>query len=153
VVAVGAPSRPSDDVYGARLQRITAYRLVAAQLITTIGIAGVLLIFAETRTAYSALAGGLACVIPNAYLATRMFGAAPTGSPVRLLLSIYIGEAMKLGLTLALLIVALLWLGTRPLPTFATYVAMIAVNWVALLWPDPARPPPGRASGSHLQAK
>lgn len=71
--------------------------------------------------AYSALLGGLACVIPNAFLALRLFLAKRDAREV--LLAAWIGEIGKFALTVIIFIVIFsLVRPIAPLPLFAGFI-------------------------------
>lgn len=87
--------------------------------------------------AYSALLGGLCCVIPNAYLAFRLV--APRRDPgARALLSAaYIGELGKLALTLlAFGTVFVLVKPLAPLPLFAGFIGCQLATFAGLFMRD-----------------
>ena len=79
-------------------------------------------------SAYSALLGGLTCVIPNAFLALRL--AVPRRDPGAgaLVNAAYIGELGKLGLTV--LMFSLVFTLVRPLAAGALFVGFIAAQLV-----------------------
>jgi ATP synthase protein I len=75
---------------------------------------------------YSALLGSLTCVIPNAFLALRL--AAPrfdTGAK-ELVRAAYIGEFVKLGITVAMFASVFAWV--RPLAVAALFAGFIATQ-------------------------
>jgi ATP synthase protein I len=91
---------------------------------------------AGTIAAYSALLGGLICVVPNTFLALRMFAGSLVGDPRRALTATYVGAAGKLLLTAALFAVVF-WL-VRPLRPgwlFAGFIAAQGVVLVSLMSP------------------
>lgn len=77
---------------------------------------------------YSALLGGLTCVIPNAFLALRL--AVPRRDPGAgaLVNAAYIGELGKLGLTV--LMFSLVFTLVRPLAAGALFTGFIAAQLV-----------------------
>lgn len=83
---------------------------------------------------YSALLGGLACVIPNAFLAMRL--AAPRGDAGAraLIRAAYAGELGKLALTV--LIFGGVFMAVRPIAAAPLFAGFIATQLVALagLW-------------------
>lgn len=60
-------------------------------------------LWAGPDAALSALWGGAVCLIPNALLAVRLFYLQARGKPGLGVHAFFVGEAIKLGLTLALL--------------------------------------------------
>lgn len=115
----------------------TAYKIVVAQLSVSLAIAGLLLTFAGARSAYSALVGGMVGVIPGFYLAVRVFNLPPDTPAVGVLQAIYFGETVKILLTVALMVIAMLLLDINLLIAFLAYLATVSVYWFALLFPEP----------------
>jgi ATP synthase protein I len=106
--------------------------MVAKVLLAQLGMTAVLaMLFWGTDgrvTGYSALLGGLICVIPNAFMALRL--AAPRRDPgaSALVKAAYIGELGKLALT-ALMFGAVFML-VRPLAAGALFAGFIAAQLV-----------------------
>ena len=106
--------------------------MVAKVLLAQLGMTAVLaMLFWGTDgrvTGYSALLGGLICVIPNAFMALRL--AAPRRDPgaSALVRAAYIGELGKLALT-ALMFGAVFML-VRPLAAGALFAGFIAAQLV-----------------------
>jgi F0F1-type ATP synthase assembly protein I len=63
---------------------------------------------------------------------------------------IYTGELLKIAFTIALFVIAIRLLDVMFLLVVASYLAMVAVNWLALLFIDvgeaPQSPTPGAGS-------
>lgn len=111
--------------------RRVAFRIAASQF----AIAGV---FAAgfglglgLQAGLSALVGGTVNALANLYLAHRVFGG--DTSPQAILKNLYIGEFVKIGLTVALFVLALMTLDLAFLPLFVTYAATLFAFWIALL--------------------
>jgi len=136
-VAVGKPDNLEPKADKAQLYKVAAFRVVAAQFLTAVSIAAAVWIFAEPRAAYSALIGGMAGALPSLYLAARMFRRNAGVSAPRILKAIYLGEAIKFTLTVALFVIAMRLLDVNVLIMFGAYLATVLVNWFALLAPDP----------------
>ena len=103
-------------------------KVLLAQLALSVVLA---LIFWGTKgyvSGYSALLGGLTCVIPNAFLALRL--AVPRRDPGAgaLLNAAYIGELGKLALTV--LMFTLVFTLVRPLAAGALFTGFIAAQLV-----------------------
>lgn len=113
--------------------RLTAIRIVAAQLLVAAAAAGVLLVVRGQRDAFSALVGGAISALGSSCLALRMFRTAPDGAPARIVRAFYTGEAAKIGLTVLLFAFALVRLDVNVLVMLLTYLATQLVNWFALL--------------------
>ncbi len=83
-----------------------------------------------TVSAYSALLGGLTCVIPNAFLALRLVVPRRDPGPGALVRAAYIGEIGKLALTV--LIFTIVFTLVRPLAAGALFAGFIAAQLVTL---------------------
>lgn len=83
--------------------------------------------------AWSAAAGGIASLLPNAYFAHRAFRFSGARSAQKILRSFYSGEAMKLVLTA--LIFALTFKYLKPLNVAALFGGFILVQSVIWLTP------------------
>ena len=104
------------------------------QLLVSLGLA-LILLFSGVVEAYSALLGGLICVIPNAYLAGRLLMKSGAGDSRVFLRAAFTGEAMKLLLTAGLF--ALVFSTVRPLNVFALFagfIAAISIQWMGLIF-------------------
>lgn len=86
---------------------------------------------------YSALLGGLTCVIPNAFLALRLVVPRRDPGAKALLHAAYIGEIGKLALTLLMFsLVFTLVKPLAPLPLFAGFIACQLATFSGLLMRD-----------------
>lgn len=85
------------------------------------------------QEARSALAGGLAAFLPNVYLAFAAGARRDQRNAAQILRSLYVGEAIKLALTAALLYLALQLPGVKFFALFAGFGAVLVVFWLALL--------------------
>lgn len=108
------------------------YRIVRTQLAVTIAVALTMYVLAGLETAYSALTGGLISVIANFYFAIQMFAGARK-SPRQLVTAFYVGEAVKILITIVLFVFAIKVMQVLFLPLFITYVITLLVYWFALL--------------------
>ncbi len=87
--------------------------------------------------AYSALLGGLTCVVPNAFLALRLVVPRRDTGPGGLLRAAYIGEVGKLALTV--LMFSMVFTLARPLaagPLFAGFIGAQLVTFAGFLMRD-----------------
>jgi len=116
---------------------VSVSRVLVAQLSMGMLIAGIALLSGGRIAAWSALLGGLICVIPNAFLALRIVvggAVAPGQDPRRMLRASYIGAAGKFLLTAAFF--AAVFVLVRPLAAgwlFAAFVLTQLVVGVFLL--------------------
>ncbi len=118
---------------------------MAGQIVVALAAALVLTLVLGSRYGYSALVGAGIGILPTYYLAARLFRRAASMSPEKALRAIYLGEGIKVAFTLALFILAVLTLDVD-LPVVAlTYLATVAVHWVAVLFADLGESPRERA--------
>ena len=113
----------------------TAFIIVAAQFLVTVVMAAVLLGLTDAWSAFSAFTGGLISVLSNLYLAGRLSLGGST--PVRILSGFYLGELVKMVMTVVLFAFAIVWLRVNVIYTVLAYIATLPVYWFALL----IRPP------------
>lgn len=100
-------------------------RIVLLQLVATV-MAGVIAGFLGGKPAlFSALLGGMCCVLPNGLFALRLFASAQKSESVNPM-TFFIGEFIKIALTLSLL-GAVVWLYSD-----LNWLALIAAFIVAL---------------------
>lgn len=98
-------------------------RILTAQLVLSAAIAALFWGLDGSVAGYSALLGGLTCVIPNAFLALRL--AVPRRDPgaKALVRAAYIGEIGKLALTV--LMFSMVFTLVRPLAVFPLFAGFI----------------------------
>jgi ATP synthase protein I len=82
--------------------------------------------------AASAVTGGGIGIVAGLYQALRMFRADASRSPDGFMRGLYVGEAMKIALTVALFIAAIRVLKVEFAPTIIAYAATYVVYWAAL---------------------
>ena len=107
--------------------------VVLLQLATTVIASIIAGLIAGMPALYSALLGGLCCVVPNALFALRLFSAAQKSESVNPM-TFFIGEFIKIALTIALL-GAVVWL-YRDLNLLALIAAFIVAlkSYIILLF-------------------
>ncbi len=113
--------------------RTFAIRFVGFQLIMTLVMAVIWMIFHSTVAAYSALLGGLANVIPNAFFVRFAFSGSKSTSPQNMLIRFYIGEAGKLVLTG--IFFAICFFVFKPIhigALFLSFIVIILINLAGL---------------------
>ena len=111
----------------------TVPRILLAQSGISFAVAGVAWIALGTVAGYSAVLGGAACVLPNAFLAARILALRGAPTARNMMRTAYVGEAGKLILTL--LLFGAIFASVRPLSpglVFVGFIAAQAVIWVAL---------------------
>lgn len=113
------------------LQR-AAIRLAAGQIVLTGLVAAGAAWLGDTGSAFSAAVGGGIGIVAGLYQAMRMFRVDAAADPRRFLRSVYVSEAIKVVLTVALMIAAIRTLNVKFLPFMIGYVATYVVYWAAL---------------------
>jgi ATP synthase protein I len=103
----------------------------------TVVIAAGVLGFTGAWAAFSALTGGLISVLANLYFAWRLLKVEGTTSPVHILSVFYLGEGIKISMTVALFLFAIVVLRVEALYTVFTYIATLPAYWLALLIRSP----------------
>ena len=127
-------------------------RLMVAQSLAAVALALILSVWLGKNAAYSAAVGAVIAIVPNFYLARRLLRRGPGATPSESLRGIYTGELLKIAFTIALFVIAIRLLDVVFLIVVASYLAMVAVNWLALLFIDVGEAPrsPTTGAGSSL---
>jgi ATP synthase protein I len=81
---------------------------------------------------FSAAIGGFSAFVPNLYFALRVAGSAEQDAR-KVLRSFYVGESVKLLLTVALFMLIFQIPNIEILPLMAGYISALSVFWFALL--------------------
>lgn len=115
--------------------RTTVFAIVAAQLVAGVVLAALIAYGGESKAAYSALTGALSGVLPNFYLALKMFSVPVDTPPDRLLRAIYVGEALKIVFAGSMLAVAMVVLDVSVPYLLVGFLATVVVQWFAFLLP------------------
>ncbi|AMO58822.1 F0F1 ATP synthase subunit I [Endozoicomonas montiporae CL-33] len=111
------------------LHRPAVYRVVLAQLLTTLCLS-LFLLPLGTIHVISAFMGGLACTVPNAYLVWKAFRYRGASAAQKIARSFYQGEAGKFALTmLAFVLIFTLVKPVEPLSLFGAFVLVQSINW------------------------
>ena len=106
------------------IPRILLWQLVVGMVLTAVfwGLNGYV-------AGYSALLGSLTCVVPNAFLGLRLMAPRRDPGAKALLRAAWIGELIKLALTVALF--TLVFALVRPLSAVALFAGFIVTQLVA----------------------
>ncbi len=107
-------------------------RVLIAQLSAGMLIGGIALVAAGRTAAWSALLGGLICVIPNAFMGLRIVAGGATNDPRRMLTASYVGMAGKLALTAAMF--AVVFVLVRPLAAGWLFTAFVITQAIVLVF-------------------
>lgn len=116
-----------------RPSRVTPLRVVAAQMVLSLGATLVWWLFYEPpgAAALSAFLGGAICWVPAALFAARL----RTLSGAETAMSWMIGEALKMGTTIAMFVAIAFWYhDARWVPLLVTYLIALKTYWIALAW-------------------
>ncbi len=109
-------------------------KLVAFQLLVVLIIALVSTVFFSAKSGYSALAGGITFLLPNFIFVLMTFAHAGARQTQLVLRGFYAGEAIKLFLTVLLLVVFLKY-GALSLAAFYTsFALLVGSQWLAPLF-------------------
>jgi len=109
-----------------------AYRLAGWQFATTALVAGAAGLVGGRTWVLSAFAGGCIGIVAGLYQALRMFRMDASEQPERYMGGVYVSEALKILLTVALFIAAIRVLEVELVPTMVGYAATFLVYWAAL---------------------
>jgi ATP synthase protein I len=108
-------------------------RLLEIQCIISAIIALVLLLAFGIQAAFSALLGGMVAIIPIALFARKLFYYQGARAARQIVKSFYIGEALKMLLSMTLFILVFTLLRINPLAFFITYIVVLMCYWFAPL--------------------
>jgi ATP synthase protein I len=112
--------------------RRLAGSVVLGQVVIT-AVAALLCFVVWGRTVgLSALVGGGISVLASTALAVFGFGAPAGATAERVARGFYVGEAVKLGVTVTLFVVVFLTMQVSFAALFGTYIATLFVYWIAL---------------------
>jgi ATP synthase protein I len=112
--------------------RLAVFRLAGWQLALTIALVGLALLFSDTKTATSVLVGGLIGLLAGLYQSQRMLRVDAGTDPEAFMRGLWVSEAVKIVLTVALFIVAIRLLRVQMVPTIVGYAGTYMVYWAAL---------------------
>ncbi|CAG4902953.1 ATP synthase subunit I [Paraburkholderia saeva] len=116
-----------------RPSRVTPFRVVMAQMVLSLGATLLWWLFYKPPgdAALSAFLGGAICWVPSAMFAARL----RTLSGAETAMSWMIGEALKMGATIAMFVAIAFWYhDVRWVPLLVTYLIALKTYWIALAW-------------------
>lgn len=122
--------------------RRVALRILAWQSVATVALAAGCAATFGSRAALSALAGGVIGTLANLYMTFAALRAA--GSPGQALVRLYVGQFMKVVLTVAMFLAVARqpWVAWPAL--IGGYIATLAVFWLVPVLSGPRLPPRSR---------
>ena len=107
-------------------------KITAIQLLLTLLVAAAAFVVSGFQAAYSALIGGGISTLVTLYFASKVFSVRIGSPAAKVARAFYVGELVKLFLTVVLLSGALLWFDVSPLPLLLAYMAALMAYWLAL---------------------
>lgn len=110
-----------------------AQRLLLIQFGVAMLIAVVSQLVSGRTAAFSAIVGGLVCVVPNACFVRNLFKHNGARAARQIVNGFYKGEALKLTLSIVLFALVFKFLKINPLVFFVAYIAAQMVFWFAPL--------------------
>jgi len=130
-----------------RTLRRAAWLLAGWQLAVTLVVAAGAALVGGSGWFWSAVTGGCIGLIAGLYQALRMFRVDASLNPERYMGSVYVSEALKIVVTVALFIVAIRVLKVELVPVIVAYAITFGVYWAALAtnFPWLKAPPAGDA--------
>lgn len=106
-------------------------RLWLVQLGITFFLSVLFAIIFNITAAGSALLGGLVCIIPNAFFASKLFKYQGARAAKQIVNSFYKGEALKIFLSIFLFTAVFVLCRITPLAFFASYILVLMTHWFA----------------------
>ncbi|MDG4553239.1 MAG: ATP synthase subunit I [Candidatus Competibacter sp.] len=107
-------------------------KIIIIQLLVTLLAAAASLALDSLQAAYSALIGGGIGAVATLYFASAVFSVRIGSPAAKIARAFYMGEIIKMLLTIVLLSVALRWFDVSPLPLLLAYMAALMAYWLAL---------------------
>lgn len=114
-----------------RSVRAQAYKLIILQLVVVAALAILWWIFKNITSGYSAVLGGIACIIPSWYF-IRKFFSKKRRTPQAIISSFYLGELTKLFLSMVLLILVVKFTPAIIVPTLTGFIGAYLASAVSL---------------------
>jgi len=112
--------------------RRLAMSVVLGQVVVTVVAAAICFAVWGRVAGFSALAGGGISVLASAALALIGFSSPAGSEPERVARSFYVGEGVKLAVTVALFVVVFVTMKVSFPALFGAYIATLFVYWIAL---------------------
>ncbi|MBA2710897.1 MAG: ATP synthase subunit I [Tatlockia sp.] len=108
-------------------------RLLKTQLLTSILISLLFLLFSGKKEGVSAMLGGLVAIVPSILFAKKMFRYQGARAAQQIVKNFYIGEALKIFSTAILFTLVFVLYKVAPLAFFTTYIVVLMSYWFAPL--------------------
>lgn len=116
-----------------QLNKLGIKRLWAVQLGITLLLTLFSSLFFDLKAGRSALLGGLVCIIPNAYFASKLFKYQGARAAKQIVNGFYKGEALKIILSVFLFTAVFAFCRITPLAFFSAYIIVLMTHWFAPL--------------------
>lgn len=110
-----------------------AYQIVVWQLICATGIACLILIIGGINSGFSALAGGMAYVLPNFIFVWRVFRYSSTREANLFVTAFFLGEMIKLLLSAGLFLLIVKYLPVSLLSVLIGFIGAIVSFWIVCM--------------------
>jgi ATP synthase protein I len=120
-------------------ERRAAFRVVVAQAVITLGVAAVAAVGWGAAAASSALLGGGIGIAAATFMVLAVFRYPEGANAMRIAWGFYLGQFLKVALSVALLVMAFTSKGVVPLALLVAYAATFAGYWAAPRLPAPRR--------------
>ncbi|WP_233586656.1 ATP synthase subunit I [Legionella sp. km772] len=114
-----------------RLNKHSIIRFWLVQLGLVLLLTAICAVKFNINSAYSALLGGLVCIIPNALFARKLFKYQGARAAKQIVNNFYKGEALKIILSIILFTLVFIFCKITPLAFFASYVLVLMTHWLA----------------------
>ena len=108
-----------------------ARRLCFIQLVATLIMALIFAIRWHWIAVYSALLGGVVCILPTMYFAHKLFQHRGARQARNIVKSFYVGEAVKIIFSILLFSLVFLYVTIEPLAFFSTFIVVQCMHWFA----------------------
>lgn len=109
------------------------YRVVFYQLIAAVVAVLVWYLVSGTVAAGSALSGGFIGVLASFFFARMVVRSRKSDEPRSILFQLYLGEGLKIVITVVLFAIVFILLRVEILPLLTSYIATLFVFWPSLL--------------------
>ncbi len=109
-------------------------RLLKTQLLTSILISLLFLLFAGKNEGISAMLGGLIAIVPSILFAKELFRYQGARAAQQIVKNFYLGEALKIFSTAILFTLVFVLYKIAPLAFFSTYIVVLMTYWFAPLF-------------------
>jgi len=118
------------------------YKLLIAQALLVLIIAGIAIVTLSKSAALSAILGGIVAIVPSLLFALKLFRHSGARAAREIVRGFYIGEALKIASSIALFTIVFIYYKVEPLIFFVTYIAVVMTHWFSPLIIDNQRKRP-----------